>query len=117
VLEGRAFEAWYQPGLCAPAQAAADPLWQLHGQLSQALLAADPPRLREAPGLGPEGLEELEQIEEQVCRMSLAGCACACLCCCSGACILQARAKPGIGWLLCKQHRLPPCTGASQSFC
>jgi hypothetical protein len=43
-----------------------DPLWELHGQLSQALLAADPPRLRESPGLGPEGLEEVEELEEQV---------------------------------------------------
>jgi hypothetical protein len=66
VAQGSAFDAWYKAGPSAVDRAAADPLWQLHSRLSQALLLAGPPRLNDAAALGPEGLSEVEQIEQQV---------------------------------------------------
>lgn len=66
LLEGRAFGTWFKPGPSPAEQAAADPLWQLHSQVSQALLLAAPPRLDDAAAFGLEGLQEVKQIEQAV---------------------------------------------------
>jgi hypothetical protein len=70
LLEGRAAEAWYQPvpgaGLAEQASEDTAALWLLHRQLSEALTAAAPPRLKEAAALGPDGMREVEQIEQKV---------------------------------------------------
>jgi hypothetical protein len=79
VLEGRAFGAWFKPGPGPAEQAAADPLWQLHSQLSQALLLAAPPRLDDAAAFGPEGLQEVKQIEQTVSSISVCPCRLSCV--------------------------------------
>jgi len=66
VLEGRAFDDWYVSGPSRAQQAAANPLWRLHAQLSAALLVAEAPRVRDKVSLKPEGLHELELLEQRV---------------------------------------------------
>lgn len=69
VLEGHAFEAWFQQGASTSQQAAAvaeDPLWQLHQQLAEACMAAELPRLEAPASLKPGGLQEAHQLEERV---------------------------------------------------
>lgn len=74
VLEGRAFDAWYVPGPSTAQQAAANPLWRLNAQLSAALLVAEAPRLRDKASLKPEGLQELELLEQRVGALPLSCC-------------------------------------------
>jgi hypothetical protein len=73
LLDGRAAEAWYRPepgaGLAEQASGDTAALWLLHRQLSEALTAAAPPRLKDAAALGPDGMREVEQIEQRVSHM------------------------------------------------